>query len=111
MHSNQLSPLFRLHLLLGIIWDIYSLLGLFNVAMPIIMMLLLRFAINFGLEVIGNALGLSTCPGWIMRLLIPVMMLILLCFQIEIWEKQSTQILLQCWHTHQLGQVAGNYGY
>ena len=79
MDSNQLTLLSPQPMLLGIIWDIYSLLAQFNVVMLIIMMLLLLFAISFGLEVIANALAFIIWAGWIMLLLIPVMMSILLC--------------------------------
>lgn len=95
MDSNQLTLLSPQPMLLGIIWDIYSLLAQFNVVMLIIMMLLLLFAISFGLEVIANALAFNIWAGWIMLLLIPVMMSILLCSRIEIWERQSIVIVLQ----------------
>lgn len=95
MDSNQLTLLSPQPLLLGIIWDTYSLLAQFNAVMLIIMMLSLLFAISFGLEVIANALDFNISTGWIMRLLIPVMMSILLCSRIQIWEKQSIVIVLQ----------------
>lgn len=95
MDSNQLTLLSPQPMLLGIIWDIYSLLAQFNVVMLIILMLLLLFAISFGLGVIANALAFNIWAGWIMLLLIPVMMSILLCSRIEIWERQSIVIVLQ----------------